>query len=362
MRIAVIRTGSAVIVRSDVSAAACDAYVAAHPFASAYHRPEWTALIGRAFRHETRYLAAEIDGVVVGVCPLVFFSSRLFGRFAVSLPFVNYGGIIADSPDVEQALLEAAVASTERAGGTHLELRHAGQLFRTMPARRHKVAMLLPLAATVDEQWGALDRKVRNQVRKAEKSGLDVVIGGAERLDDFYAVFARNMRDLGTPVYSRRFFAEVLTTFPESSRVFVVMLKGQPVAASIVHGMMVDGASGAKGRRSVLEVPWASAIRDYNTLCPNVLLYWHMLRYAVERGFKTFDFGRSTPNEGTFHFKRQWGAAPRELVWEYWLATGRSLPNLNPSNPKFAAAIRAWQRLPVGVATALGPGIVRHIP
>ena len=349
------------VVRSDASAAACAAYVAAHPRASAYHHPEWTALIGRAFGHETQYLTAEVDGIVAGVCPLVFFRSRLFGRFAVSLPFVNYGGIIADSPDIERSLLDAAVASTERAGGTHLELRHNGRLFPSQPARRHKVAMLLPLAATVEEQWAALDRKVRNQVRKAEKSGLDVAIGGLERLDDFYAVFARNMRDLGTPVYSRRFFAEVLSVFPDASRVFVVTLKGQPLAASIVHGTAADAAGGAR-RRSALEVPWASAVRDYNALCPNVLLYWHMLRYAVDRGFSTFDFGRSTPNEGTFHFKRQWGAAPRELVWEYWLAGGRSLPNLNPQNPKFAAAIRAWQRLPVGVATALGPHIVRHIP
>lgn len=87
-----------------------------------------------------------------------------------------------------------------------------------------------------------------------------------------------------------------------------------------------------------------------------------MLRFCVERGFKAFDFGRSTPNEGTFHFKKQWGAEPHELVWEYWTAPGHSLPNLNPANPKFSLAIQAWQRLPLAVASALGPRIVRNIP
>ena len=114
--------------------------------------------------------------------------------------------------------------------------------------------------------------------------------------------------------------------------------------------------------KGAVEVPWASALRSANPLCANVFLYWQMLKFCVERGLKTFDFGRSTPNEGTFHFKKQWGAEPRELVWEYWTAAGRRVPNLSPKNPKFDLAIRAWQRLPLPLASALGPHIVRNIP
>jgi FemAB-related protein (PEP-CTERM system-associated) len=159
------------------------------------------------------------------------------------------------------------------------------------------------------------------------------------------------MRDLGTPVYSASFFRHVVGAFPDESRVFVVMLGQQPVAASLVHWY---------GTR--IEVPWASSLREFNPLCANVLLYWHMVRFAVERGFGTFDFGRSTPGEGTFQFKQQWGAAPRELVWEYWTRQAGAVPELNPKNPKFELAIRTWQRLPVGVATRLGPLVVRNIP
>jgi hypothetical protein len=127
--------------------------------------------------------------------------------------------------------------------------------------------------------------------------------------------------------------------------------EGRPIAASIVHW---------SDRR--IEVPWASALREFNPLCANVLLYWHMLRFAIDRGVPLFDFGRSTPDQGTFNFKKQWGAVPRQLVWEYWTADGRSLPDLNPSAPKFDLAVRTWQRLPMAVATALGPHIVRNIP
>jgi FemAB-related protein (PEP-CTERM system-associated) len=336
---------------TNVAPGAWDRYAAAHPDATAYHRHGWLEVIRSAFGHEITGLAAEFETRIVGLLPLVHFRSRLFGRFTVSIPFLNYGGVLADDEMVEQALLSRAIEITRDAGGSHLELRHTRQHFAELTPLSHKVAMTVRLEASVARQWDGLDRKVRNQVRKAEKSGLSCVDGGAELLPRFYAVFARNMRDLGTPVYSARFFRAVLERFSDTTRVFVVTSAGRPVAASLVHW-----------HRATLEVPWASALREFNPLCANVFLYWHMLRFGVERGLTTFDFGRSSPDSGTFQFKRQWGAEPTPLVWEYWTAGGRPLPQLNPANPKFSMAIRAWQRLPVPLATALGPFIVRNIP
>jgi serine/alanine adding enzyme len=209
----------------------------------------------------------------------------------------------------------------------------------------------LALAPTVEAQWGALDRKVRNQVRKAEKSDLHAATGGVELLPEFYNVFAHNMRDLGTPVYGAAFFEQVLTAFPGETRLFVVRHNGRPAAASLVHWY-----------RDTIQVPWASSLREFNPLSANVFLYWQMVQFAIARGFRVFDFGRSTPGEGTFLFKKQWGAEPRALVWEYWTAEGQPVPQLSPKNPKFDLAIRAWQRLPLRVATALGPLVVRNIP
>lgn len=345
------RRGAHVTVREEVQTGQADAFVLAHPAGSSYHRPMWLEIVKRSFGHESKYLVAECDGDIAGVLPLVFFNSRIFGRFVVSMPFLNYGGVLADDHDTARALVTRAIDETRKAGARHLELRHVRQHFPDLQAKRHKVAMELTLAPTVDAQWQALDRKLRNQVRKAEKSSLTVIQGGRELVDRFYAVFARNMRDLGTPVYGRRFFETVLTTFPDESRLFIVQLNGQPIAASLVHWF-----------NHRIEVPWASSLREFNPLCANVYLYWEMLKAAIERGFRTFDFGRSTPGEGTFQFKKQWGAEARELVWEYWMPDGMPLPELNPKNPKFDLAIRAWQRLPLPIATALGPHIVRNIP
>ena len=325
--------------------------MAGRPEATIYHLSIWADVMGRAFGHRSLQLAALDGETVVGVLPLVLFATPLFGRFAVSMPFLNYGGILADTPAVARALLEAAVAATQGARSSYLELRHTQRMFADLPVLTHKVSMWLPLERTADAQWSVLDRKLRNQVRKAEKSGLTVRRGGVELLDAFYDVLAENMRDLGSPVQSKTFYLEILKAFPAQSRLLVTWLGDEPVAGSLVLW-----------HRDRMDVPWASSLRRHNPLCANVLLYWEMLKLAIDMEMATFDFGRSTPNEGTYQFKAQWGALPQPLYWEYWLAEGSALPDRSPKNQKFASAITAWQRLPVAVTRVLGPRIVRHIP
>jgi FemAB-related protein (PEP-CTERM system-associated) len=342
---------SALQVRTDVSAQVWDDYVARRPESSVYHLAAWAGVMARVFKHRTRYLAACAAGQIVGVLPLVLFNTPLFGRFATSMPFVNYGGILADTNEVATALLRAAVHETQTARGAYLELRHTRRLFEDLPVQTHKVEMVLPLQETIDQQWRALDRKLRNQIRKAEKSGLTVQRGGAELLDAFHGVLAHRMRDLGSPVHSKRFFADILATFPDRTRLVCVS-----------HGSTVVAASFMIWHGPDIEVPWAAALRAYNPMCPNVLLYWDMLQFSIERRFARFDFGRSTPNEGTFHFKQQWGAEPHALYWEYWLSQGHGLPDRSPKNPRFTALIGAWRKLPLAVTQAVGPLIVRGIP
>jgi FemAB-related protein (PEP-CTERM system-associated) len=328
-----------------------DAFVASRPDATAYHQWRWRDVFVRAFGHDTAYLAARDGQTICGVLPLVLFRSAVFGRFAVSLPYVNYGGVLAADESVRRALLGEAERIAADRGLTHVELRHTDTCFPELPSKRHKVAMTLELAADASKAWEAVDRKVRNQVRKAEKSGLTVESGGAELVEGFYSVFARNMRDLGTPVYDRRFFSEVLRQFPDEARVFLVRHTSGVVAAGISYRY-----------RNTVENPWASSLKEFRTLSPNMLLYWHMIRDAVERGARVFDFGRSTPGEGTFKFKEQWGAKPRPVCWEYRLLAGANLPDQSPKNPKFRAAIAIWKRMPLGLATRLGPHLVRLTP
>ena len=344
-------TSGAVEITMSASESEWDRFVGTHPDASGYHAWRWRRVFEKAFGHETVYLSARQQGRIVGVLPLVLFRSPLFGRFAVSLPFVNYGGVLARDVEVRQRLVEGAAKVAVERRLSHVELRHTTRQLPDLPARQHKVGMLLTLERDASRAWDSLDRKARNQVRKAEKSGLTVRSGGKELLGRFYTVFARNMRDLGTPVYSIRFFEEIVSAFPETSRVFLVDQGDVTVAGAI-----------ALTHRDILEVPWASSLREYRNQSPNNLMYWRIIEHAIETGRMTLDFGRSTPNEGTFQFKQQWGARPQPLAWEYVLRARANMPNLSPANPSFSRAIAMWSRLPLPLTNWLGPHIVRSIP
>ena len=326
-------------------------YVLSHPRGGNYHQLGWKTVIERSFGHEARYLLAMDEREVVGLLPLAILKSHLFGRSVVSLPFLNYGGLLARHVEAEKALVSAASLVAIEEGAQSVELRHWEAHGLGLVPKRHKVTMLLPLASDADIQWKQFDPKVRNQIRKAEKSGLTVTMGRREFLSDFYAMFARNMRDLGTPVYGRVFFESIFEAFPLHTRIFVVKYRERPVAAGLSTIF-----------KETMEVPWAGSLVEHRSMCPNMLLYWNAIQFGIQEGMKTFDFGRSTPGEGTYRFKAQWGAKPYPLVWEYWTKDGAPLPNISPTNAKFSLAIKVWKKLPLAVANLIGPAIVRAIP
>lgn len=328
-----------------------NAYISGNPAASIYHRAEWRDLIEKTFGHQCHYLTArDADYKIVGVLPLVHLKSRLFGDFMVSMPYFNYGGAIADHEFIEHRLMDAANQHARSLGVSHVEYRddipHNG-----FPVKTEKVNMILSLPASYDLMWDQFSSKLRSQIRRPQRENTRVEIGGTDFLDIFYSVFSRNMRDLGTPVYSKKFFFHILETFPENSKIIAATIKGRPAAAGFLLGY------GEK-----MEIPWASTIREYNTLSINMLLYWESLKYAVDNNYRQFDFGRSSRESGTFRFKQQWGAVPKQSYWHYWMNKGSELPAINPGNPKYALMIRLWRRLPIGLTRWLGPLIVRNIP
>jgi FemAB-related protein (PEP-CTERM system-associated) len=341
-----IDTGSA------VDRGSWDAYVHASPGSSLYHLHGWGEVIEETFGHTPTYIAARSAASrIVGVLPVVQLSSRLFGRMLISLPYFNYGGICAEQDTVRQALFDAAVSLAKEGRSDFFEVRHDQDWREDLPRRTSKVSMRLPLPASSDDLWKGLGSKLRNQVQRPRKEGMVAQVGREELLDDFYAVFASNMRDLGTPVYPKVFFRNILRKFPERTWIATVHRNGQPVAAGFLAGF-----------RGSLEIPWASALRAFNRLSPNMLLYWTCLEFACRNGYSVFDFGRSTKDEGTYKFKEQWGARPHPLYWHYWLRRGGDIPQVNPSNPKYRAAIETWKRLPLPVTTWLGPRIVKNLP
>jgi FemAB-related protein (PEP-CTERM system-associated) len=288
------------------------------------------------------------DGSLAGVLPLVLQKSAVFGRRLVSLPFLNYGGPLGETADVERRLIEQAAAAARARRVRTLEIRDV--LPRDgWSARGDKVTVELDLPDSPEALGKALGSKLRSQVRRADRESPEVVVGGADLLDQFYPVFAATMRDLGTPVYPRRFFAQLLTSLGADCTVVVIKLRGAPAAAALLTHF-----------RERTEIPWAASLHELRATSINMRLYWECLTLAIGRGSRVFDFGRSTVDAGTYRFKLQWGGQPRHLHWIYPLEpTDR--PAKRPGG-LIARAQAVWTRLPRPVADALGPLISPGLP
>jgi FemAB-related protein (PEP-CTERM system-associated) len=313
---------------------------------------EWLTILEAGLGHKPLVLEVSSDGETRGMLPLVCMRSALFGRFLVGLPYLNLGGVVATDDDAAERLISKAVSLADDLDVRYLELRHAAR--KRHPALNYelteKVHMRLDLPESSDELWKEFSPKVRNQIRKAEHEHVMIEWGGQELLRSFYNVFCHNMRDLGTPVFGRRLFANILGHLSGRAEICIARHSGRAVAGAIlVHG---DGIS---------EVPSASSLRSANHLNCNMLMYWHLLRRSIERGQPTFDFGRSSAGSNTYRFKAQWGALPHSANWQYYVRRG-DVSTMRPENAKNQRRIEAWKRLPIWLTRLAGPAIVRGIP
>lgn len=331
-----------------------DEFVAARADASVYLLSGWALLAREVFGHAAYFIEArDAAQRLVGVLPIVQQKSLLLGNFATSLPFFNYGGSLCEDEAVAEAMMERGRLLAQQLGCSYLEYRDAQPRTGDWIRRTDKVSMILPLPATFAALSQQLGSKLRSQVKRVEREEPAVRIGGAELADDFYTVFAHNMRDLGTPVYPRKFFRALLLRFPDKCRLVVVDCRGKPAAAAflVIHN----------GRA---EIPWAACRAEYKPLGFNMKLYWEVLTFVVAQGCSSFDFGRSTVDAGTYKFKQQWGGRPVQLYWHRWEKGVRAdAPQAPREGGKVTELLsQVWRRMPVGLANALGPFISPALP
>jgi FemAB-related protein (PEP-CTERM system-associated) len=328
---------------------AWDAFVDAMPEASFFHRSAWARVVERAFGHRPHYVMAERDGSVVGILPLTQVKTRLFGNTLISVPFCVYGGVVAEDQETHSALEAHAGTLMDRTGATAVEMRYRepmGSEWLTRPDLY--VTFRKPIEADADKNLKAIPRKQRAMVRKGIQNGL---ISVCDRdVDGLHRIYAESVRNLGTPVFARKYFRILAEEFADSLDVVTVM-DGEAAIASVMNFYFRDevlpyyggGTLAARGRAA------------------NDFMYWEVMRRAAERGYRMFDFGRSKLGTGAFAFKHNWGFEPAPLHYRFKLRPGAAIPDHNPMNPRYRLFIEAWKRLPLPVANAIGPHIVRGV-
>ena len=330
--------------------AAWDAFVTAHPAGSFFHLAAWAGVLETAFGHPAHYFFTERDGAITGVLPLTHLKS-FFGNNLVSTPFCVYGGPLAADPDSAAALCAHAIGLMGTLGAKVLEFRERGPVAADPDWRTRSdlyVTFRKPMTADHDANMKAIPRKQRAMVRKGIQNGLTATT--ERRIDPLYGIYAESVRNLGTPVYARRYFEVLLDAFGPAVDVVTIRHDDSPVA-SVLNFYFRDevlpyyGGGTARARQ----------------LAANDFMYWSVMRAAADRGCRLFDFGRSKVGTGSYDFKRNWGFVAEPMQYRFHLAPGGKIPDLNPLNPKFRLFIAGWRRLPLAVANRLGPHIVRGI-
>jgi FemAB-related protein (PEP-CTERM system-associated) len=333
----------------DSGFAAWDAFVMAHPEGTFFHRAAWSTIIARAFGHQAHYVLAEQDGAITGVLPLARVRTMLFGDTLISVPFCVYGGPLAADAESAAALSAHAAVLLEKTGASAIEFRHRASVEGDWLERPDLyVTFRKKIEADDEKNMKAIPRKQRAMVRKGIQNGLRSI---ADRdACSLHGIYAESVRNLGTPVFSRRYFRMLTEVFGDDCDI-VTVIDGESAIASVMNFWFRDevlpyyggGTSAARHRAA------------------NDFMYWEVMRRAAARGCRLFDFGRSKIGTGSHDFKKNWGFAPENLSYRYKLAPGAAIPDHNPLNPKYRLFIAGWKRLPLAVANAIGPSIVRGL-
>ncbi|WP_376087651.1 FemAB family XrtA/PEP-CTERM system-associated protein [Roseomonas sp. CCTCC AB2023176] len=337
----------------DSRAVAWDGFVRATHDATFFHLAPWARVIREAFGHPTYYAMAEQDGAVVGVLPLARMRTVLFGDSLSSTPYCVYGGPVAATPEAASALESHALDLQKKLGSPVLEYRRRDAVDEGWTGRPPLYfTFRKPIRITGDDakdQAANIPRKQRAEVRKGIKAGLTSV--SDSDTDRLHRVYAESVRNLGSPVFPRRYFRLLAKAFPGEHDVTTVLHEDKPVAAVLNFHF----------REEVLPY-YGGGTKDARALSANDFMYWEVMRRAgAERGATLFDFGRSKADTGAFSYKKNWGFEPQELRYCYRLAPGARIPENNPNNPKYRYFIQAWKRLPLPVANILGPPLVRGL-
>lgn len=330
-----------------------DAFVRRHPDATPFHLPSWNVAIAAGCGQRAHCLVAErANGDIVGILPLTEIGSPLFGRALVSTGFAVGGGILATSDDAVPVLANAGWALAQQLRCPTMELRggpipvgdwHVDETTYLNFSRN--------LAADDDAELAAIPRKQRAEVRKGLAAGLDITTGCHDSVARaHYAVYAQSVRNLGTPVFPRRLFREVLREFGESADILVVSDKGSPVAS--VLSVYMNGT---------VYPYWGGGTPAARGLRANDLMYYALMGHARARGCTRFDFGRSKAGTGPAAFKKNWGFEGQPLRYAKRAPAGQQPREINPLSPRYRMQVAAWRKLPLWVANSVGPLIARGL-
>lgn len=329
-----------------------DEYVLNNDNASIYHLHDWGTFFKHIYKFKSLNLVVYEGNVIVGITTLILMRNHLMKKMFVSLPYFCVGGILADNSYVEKLILKKVKELTISHKCSYTLLRNA-QINNKSGydyIDRQKATFVLPLETDSEKVFSRFERQVRRRIRKGYKSGCEIDIS-KKYLDDFYDIYRRNMRHLGSPAHKKAFYTEILNQFPDNYTFLVVLNKKKVVGAQLLSYF-----------KNKIYLPLASSLREYNEYSPNHLLYWESIKFGCENGYEFCDFGRSTIGSGPYIFKKQWNAKEYPLSYCYFYSKGNMNNQNGHSYGKLRLVSQLWKQMPLKTTNILGPYLSKWLP
>ena len=340
-----------------------DAFVARHDHGTFFHRTGWSRAVQEMFRHEPHHLVVEQGRRWLGVLPLFLVKSPFLGRNLVSVPYSVYGGTLAVDDAAHEALIARARALGEELGVGFVELRNLEPRPGDLPQSDLYVTFRCELPDDPAEVMARIPKKRRAEVRaarepkapatkkKRETFGIQVTADGT--VEELFQLFARNKRRLGSPSLPQRWFQALQDEFGKAVVIHRAVEPGGRTVAAVMSFTFKD----------TVYAYYSGGLDEFNHTGVNNYIYCAIMEWAVENGYRRFDFGRSRAGAGPAKFKVNMGFEPEMLPYDYVLiGPGAKLPEFHPSNPKLALPRRIWSKLPLVLCNQLGARLSRYLP
>ncbi len=328
-----------------------DDFVETARWGSLFHTIAWKNVLEKTFAYDSVLLAAYEKDQICGILPLFIVPKPLKGWIMVSVPFGVYGGILAECPSVTESFLESVEKLALARNVDSVEFRQEEKIDEELPTKDLYFAFVREILDGEEKNMAAIPRKQRRMIRQGIKYGLRSRVGGLDLLDDFYFVYSTSLRNLGTPAFPLIYFQVLFQELGAHCKILSVFYENKVVASVLTFFY-----------RDCVMPYYGGGLPEYQHLAIYDFMYWELMRYGWEHGYKMYDFGRSKQNTGPFHFKRHWGFEPRALPYQYYLLKGGAIPNVNPLNPKLQPLIALWKQLPLSMANRLGPFLIKYLP
>jgi FemAB-related protein (PEP-CTERM system-associated) len=320
---------------------------------SMFQRQGWLRSVTRVFRHKQLTLHAWRGDQLVGVLPMMICRGLLGGKHLISSPYGVYGGPIGRDTEAIRCLVNTGLEEAARLGVGRLELRSRVPIDhpKLTPSDKY-VTFVKDLPENPEDILKGMKKDERRLVRRAADTHGLSLDEGPWFVDDLTRLFHSSKQRLGSPGLPGAWFKTLLEELGDEAVIHLVRREKEILAVSMCF---VDGDELRMYYIGTLD----QANRKYTTTS---FMIAELQRWALEKGLKRFDLGRSRADAGAVKFKKNQGFSAEPLHYAYGLVRSKELPSFTPSNPRTAWLRETWTKLPPWLCVPLSGFLSRYLP